>query len=128
MFDNLTDQNFALYAAKNYDNPSCVDVLEYQEDLNRIKYLKRLFRRYEETGELKERLIINHLVVIYNVFEHQAATRMLALKLCDYLHVLKPFLVMLGYWPITIDSVNGSDIDCRGVPVDENIVDKLRRI
>lgn len=128
MFDNLTEQNFSLYAAKNYDNPSCIDILEFQEDLNRIKYLKRLFKRYSEGGELKERLIINHLVVLYNVFENEAATRMLALKLENYLHYLKPFLTMMGYWPKTIDGINGVNIDCSGVPQDERIVERLRKI
>jgi len=128
MIDNLTEQNFSLFAAQSYNNPSCMDVLEFQEDLNRIKYLKRLFKRYDEKGDLKERLIINHLVVIYNVFERDAATRMLALKLDSYLQYLKPFLVMMGYWPRTIDNVNGVNLDCNGVPADLNIVDKLRRI
>lgn len=128
MFCNLTDQNYALYAAKSYDNPSCIDVLEFQEDLNRVKYIKRLFKRYEQTGNLKERLIINHLVVIYNVFETEAATRMLTLKLGEYLHYLKPFLVFLGYWPKTIDGIDGINIDCNGVPFDTEIVEKLRQI
>lgn len=128
MIDNLTEQNFSLFAAQSYNNPSCSDVLEFQEDLNRIKYIKRLFKRYDEKGDLKERLIINHLVVIYNVFERDAATRMLALKLDGYLQYLKPFLVMMGYWPRTIDNVNGVNLDCEGVPVDPDVVDKLRRI
>lgn len=128
MIDKLTEQNFSLYAAQSYNNPSCTDVLEFQEDLNRIKYLKRLLKRYDEKGDLKERLIINHLVVIYNVFEREAATRMLALKLEKYLHYLKPFLVMMGYWPRTIDNVNGINLDGEGVPSDTNIIDKLRQI
>ena len=128
MIDKLTEQNFSLYAAQSYNNPSCTDVLEFQEDLNRIKYLKRLLKRYDEKGDLKERLIINHLVVIYNVFEREAATRMLALKLEKYLHYLKPFLVMMGYWPPTIDNVNGISLDGEGVPSDTNIIDKLRQI
>jgi len=66
----IDDNNFLLYAAKHYDNPNCTDVLEFQEDLNRIKYIKRLFKKYSETGELKERLIINHLTVVYNELVH----------------------------------------------------------
>lgn len=128
MIDNLTEQNFSLFAAQNYNNPSCMDVLEFQEDLNRIKYLKRLFKRYNEKGDLKERLIINHLVVIYNVFERDAATKMLVLKLDGYLQYLKPFLVMMGYWPRTIDGINGINIDGEGVPLDAKIVDILGRI
>jgi len=68
MFEKLDETNFVLYAAKHYDNPHCYDTLEFYDDLNRFKYLKRLFNRYEETGELKDRLIINHLTIIYNIF------------------------------------------------------------
>jgi len=128
MIDNLTEQNFSLFAAQSYNNPSCMDVLEFQEDLNRIKYLKRLFKRYDEKGDLKERLVINHLIVIYNVFEREAATRMLVMKLDGYLHYLKPFLVMMGYWPRTIDGIKGTNIDGDGVPVDSKIAETLRRI
>ena len=128
MIDNLTEQNFSLFAAQSYNNPSCMDVLEFQEDLNRIKYLKRLFKRYNEKGDLKERLVINHLIVIYNVFEREAATRMLVMKLDGYLHYLKPFLVMMGYWPRTIDGIKGINIDGDGVPIDSKIAETLRRI
>ena len=128
MIDNLTEQNFSLFAAQCYNNPSCMDVLEFQEDLNRIKYLKRLFKRYDEKGDLKERLVINHLIVIYNVFEREAATRMLVMKLDGYLHYLKPFLVMMGYWPRTIDGIKGINIDGDGVPIDSKIAETLRRI
>lgn len=126
--ENLTEQNFSLFAAQSYNNPSCLDVLEFQEDLNRIKYLKRLFKRYHEKGDLKERLVINHLVVLYNVFEREAATRMLVFKLENYLQYLKPFLVMMGYWPRTIDGIDGVNIDGEGVPVNTDVVELLRRI
>lgn len=128
MFDDLTEKNFLLYAAKFYDDPNCVDVLEFQQDLDRIKYIKRLLKRYQDSGELKERLVLNHLVILYNVFQHEALTRMLALKLNDYLHLLKPFLQYLGYWPRTIDGVNGASIDCLGVPTDIHILKVLRQL
>ena len=128
MIAHLTEQNFSLFAAQSYNNPSCLDVLEFQEDLNRIKYLKRLFKRYHEKGDLKERLVINHLVVLYNVFDRDAATRMLVFKLENYLQYLKPFLVMMGYWPRTIDGINGISIDGEGVPVNTDVVELLRRI
>ena len=80
----LDDNNFFLYAARNYNNP-CVDDIEFMEDLGRIKNLRRLFSRYERRGELKERLILNHLMVLYNVFDHKALTRMLAFRLYDQL-------------------------------------------
>jgi hypothetical protein len=128
MFDNLTEKNFPLFAAKCYEDPNCIDVLEFQQDVDRIKYIKRLFRRYEDNGDLKERLILNHLVVLYNVFDPPSLTRMLALKLNEHLHVLKPFLTYLGYWPRTIDGINGINIDGTGVPTDEQVENILRQI
>ena len=128
MFDDLTEKNFLLYAAKFYDDPNCVDVLEFQQDLDRIKYIKRLLKRYQDSGELKERLVLNHLVILYNVFQHEALTRMLALKLNDYLHLLKPFLQYLGYWPRTIDGVDGTSVDCLGVPTDIHILKVLGQL
>ena len=128
MFDNLTEKNFPLFAAKCYEDPNCIDVLEFQQDVDRIKYIKRLFRRYQDNGDLKERLILNHLVVLYNVFDPPSLTRMLALKLNEHLHVLKPFLVYLGYWPRTIDGINGINIDGTGVPTDEQVENILRQI
>ena len=128
MLDNLTEKNFLLFAAKCYDNPNCVDVLEFQQDIDRIKYIKRLFRRYEDQDDLKERLILNHLVVLYNVFEPHSLTRMLVLKLENYLHILKPFLIYLGYWPRTIDGVNSINIDGNGVPIEHAVENILGQI
>ena len=69
IFEELDNNNFLLFAANHYNNPGCTDILEFKEDLNRFKYIKRLFNRYEQSGDLQERLILNHLIVIYNVFE-----------------------------------------------------------
>lgn len=128
--EKLDEANFLLYAAKHYDNPSCFDTLEFYEDLNRFKYLKRLFSRYEETGELKERLILNHIIVVYNLFGVEASTRMLFLKLKDYYQYLKPFLVFLNYCP---DKVSGIGIDnitivTSNIQMDFKIVETLRKI
>ena len=71
MGEILTDDNYVMYAMKHYTNPHCRGVDEFQEDLNRIKYLKRLIRRYISSGELKDRLILNHIIVFYNVFGNQ---------------------------------------------------------
>lgn len=94
----LNDNNFSLFAAKYYDNPNCTDILEFHDDLNRIKYIKRLLKGYAETGELKERLVLNHLITLYNVFEPQACTKMLVFKLPEHVSVLKSFLSYLGVW------------------------------
>ena len=129
MKGNLDDNNFFLYAAHHYLNP-CVDELEFQEDLARIKNLRRLFSRYERKGELKERLILNHLMILYNVFEHKALTRMLAFRLYDYLPMLKPFLMLLNYWPERIDSIGpmSETIRSNDVMMDMRVVEVLRKI
>ena len=61
-FDNLNDENIVLFAMKHYDNPACKGIEEFNDDFNRIKYIKRLFNRYESNGNLKERLILNHII------------------------------------------------------------------
>tara|TARA_B100001939_G_scaffold345711_1_gene362918 strand:- start:2294 stop:2662 length:369 start_codon:yes stop_codon:yes gene_type:complete len=100
LFDKLTNKNFKLYAAQHYNNPECVDVEEFQQDLNRFKYLKRLLKRYELTGDLQERLILNHLIVLYNCFGIEAGNRMIWFKINEeHWHYIKPFLVYLHYLP-----------------------------
>lgn len=129
MIDKIDETNFLLYAAKHYDNPQCFDTLEFYEDMSRFKYIKRLFNRYEETGELKERLILNHLIILYNVFG-PATTRMLFFKLNGHLHLLKPFIILLGFMP---DKVYGVGVENKtiitsDIPMDEKIVKLLRKI
>ena len=129
-FDKLDDGNFLLFAAKAYENPSCVDDAEFQEDLNRIKYIKRLLRKYEVGGELKERLILNHLVVLYNVFDGDAMTRMLFYRLYEYLEFIKPFMDLIGRLPNVVYGVGpeGIDIDCNVVVSDPTIEAILSKI
>lgn len=125
MTSELNDDNFLLYAAKYYDNPQCISTEEFLEDIKRFKYLKRLFGRYIETGNIKERLVVNHLIILYNVFG-KATTKMLFFKLSDYLPQLKPFLILLGHLPekiYTTDTIYTSNI-----PLDDNIVRILRGI
>lgn len=130
MFDDLTEGNFQLFAMKAYMNPHCTDMLEFHDDLKRVRYIKRLFRKYKETGDLKERLIINHLVVLYNTFEPRAMTRMLMMKLDDHLDCLKPFLMLLSYWddPMKMGKVNGRIYRDSEVPLDVGIVNTIRQI
>tara|TARA_B100000131_G_scaffold94876_1_gene91819 strand:+ start:512 stop:907 length:396 start_codon:yes stop_codon:yes gene_type:complete len=99
-FEELNDDNFLIYAIKNYQNPSCTGMAELEDDLKRFKYLKRLLNKYLKTGEPNERLIINHIILLYNVFG-QATTRMLFFKLEEkYWSDLKTFLVFLNRLPI----------------------------
>ena len=120
IFDKLNRKNFKLYASQNYNNPECLDVAEFREDLNRFKYVKRLLSRYEAHADLQERLILNHLIVIYNVFGIKASNRMIWYKINEkHWHYIKPFLVFLHYLP------ENEKIE---VPMDPYIVEVLRKI
>ena len=100
IFDELTNKNFKLFASQNYNNPECIDITEFEQDLSRFKYLKRLLKRYELTSELQERLILNHIIVLYNVFGIKACIKMMWYKINDeHWHYIKPFLVYLHYLP-----------------------------
>ena len=123
--DYLDDENFILFAAKYYDNPQCYDADEFYDDLKRFKYLKRLFGKYEESGELRERLILNHLIILYNVFG-DTATKMLFYKLEDYYSYLVPFLVLLHRLPERVNV--GKTIYTSDITLDMHIVEVLRKI
>ena len=121
----LNDDNIIYFAMKNYSNPSCKNVEEFQEDFNRIKYVKRLFNRYEQSGVLRERLILNHIITIYNVFGIEASSRMLFNRLDERQYsILKTFLVYLNYCPENIFD----NIDIVSVPLDSVIIKKLRSL
>lgn len=112
----LTEDNLLLYAAKHYYNPKCIDFEEFQEDLHRFKYLKRLLNKYLETGNLSERLILNHLIVIFNSFNIEASLNILELKLEEkHWPIIKPFLVFMKY--ITNEQYTGISMDKKVVAV-----------
>ena len=97
MYEKITPQNVVMYAIRNYDNPQCEGEKEFEDDLKRFKYIKRLLRRYYETGVLKERLLLNHLIVLNNVFSIEAATTLLLYKIQpSYWPALKSFLIYLN--------------------------------
>ena len=97
MYEKITPQNVVMYAIKNYDNPQCEGEKEFEDDLKRFKYIKRLLRRYYDTGVLKERLLLNHLIVLNNVFSIEAATTLLLYKIQPtYWPALKSFLIYLN--------------------------------
>ena len=120
VFDTLDDSNFLLFAANNYNNPQCIDAEEFNDDVNRFKYLKRLLGRYTQTGDLQERLILNHLIVLHNVFGIPAARKMLEFKI-EQKHwpVVKTFLIFLHYMKPN---------DMVEVDLDPAVVDRLRKI
>jgi|TARA_R110001606_G_scaffold372212_2_gene529266 hypothetical protein len=120
LFDELNNDNFLLYASKYYDNKQCTEVEEFYEDLNRFKYLKRLLRRYETNGELQERLILNHLIVLFNVFGIVHAKRMTFYKTdASSLSTLKTFLVYLNYL---------KEDEYVEIPLDTRIIKVLRNL
>lgn len=130
MIDRLDETNFLLYAAKHYDNPQCYDTVEFYDDLKRFKYIKRLLNRYHEEGDLKERLILNHIIILYNVFGPEATTKMLFLK-CKGMEVyLKPFLVFTNLLPTKIENIGieNKTIITDDIPLDINILNELRKI
>lgn len=129
MYEKLGDDNFLIYAAKHYDNSHCCSTDEFLEDLKRIKYIKKLFTRYVETGELKERLILNHIIVLNNMFGAEHVCRILYLKLGDYFMYIMPFLVLLNVLPDKLYNIKDqSVIDLNMITMDTNIVEKLRKI
>jgi len=127
-FKKLDDDNFVMYAIQHYDNPQCRGLDEFYEDISRVVYLRRLFKKYLVSGVLKERLILNHLITIYNIFGMEASTRILFMKLDkDQYSVLKTFLVYLQY--IKVDhSYTEWGLDMISINLDEGVVRKLREI
>jgi|TARA_B110000495_G_C22780828_1_gene456713 hypothetical protein len=118
-FSNLTNGNYMMYGLLHYDNPYCKDIKEFFEDIKRIHYINRLFKRYKLDSVLKERMILNHLIIFYNVFENKAATRILFFKVNkDYHSYLKTFLIYINKMPD----------DRHDIPLDEYIVKTLRGI
>ena len=126
---SLTANNFLIYAARNYNNPQCINTKEFLEDILRIKYVKKLITRYIEAGELRERLILNHLIVLSNVFKPPILCKILWLKMEDYLPYVKPFLILLNILPDKLYNINNEYIiDTTLVPMDGHIVEVLRKI
>ena len=124
-FNELTNENYLMYALLHYDNTHCTDIKEYFEDVRKLMYIKRLFNRYREEGIIKERLILNHLISFYNVFENAAATRLLFFRVGrEYYPLLKTFLVYLNRMPDKVnEELYSSDID-----MDEEVIKILRKI
>ena len=128
-YENLTDDNFLMYAMQNYENPQCVSIDDFHDDLLRIKYIKRLLNRHRETKELREQLILNHIGVLYNVFGIEACTRMLFFKIDSGLWSrLKTFLVYHYFKPDKLLGINGVDVISSDIPLDQEIVKVLRAI
>lgn len=128
IFQDLNDDNFLLFAIKAYDNPNCL-TSEFEEDIKRIDYLKRLFFRYKEYDDLKERLIINHIIILSNVFGIKFSAKMLFYKLSDqHYSALKTFLLFLNIMPDKIIGINGKTLNSSDISVDIKIANVLRNM
>lgn len=123
----LTNETYLLLAAKHYNNSQCLNTEEFYEDLKRIQYLKRLFKKYKDSGQLKDRVILNQIIILYNVFG-AFATDMLFFKLDElYYPYLKPFVILLGYLPEYVE-FNGCKLNMASISMDTKIVEILRCI
>ena len=129
IFDDLNDDNFLMFAMKEYNDIQCTDIEEFYDDLKKIKYIKRLFNVYKNNGQLKERLILNHFIIFYNVFTVQAGTRILFYKIeKDFWPMLKTFLIYLDRMPDKVDSIRGEVILASDIQLDDGIISRLRSI
>jgi hypothetical protein len=127
--DKLDNKNFVLYCARHYGNPNCASMEEFYSDLRRIKYVKKLVTRYIQTGDLKERLILNHLIILNNVFGPELLVKMIFLKMRTQLRYIKPFLIMLNILPDVVYNVgNEARIITDDIPMDQKTVEALRQI
>ena len=118
LFDELNNANFDLYAAKHYRNPQCLDAQDFYDDVAKFKYIVRLLRRYRDTGKIQERLLLNHIITIYNVFDIAAANRMIFHRVdIDLWPALKTFLVYLNYLPENLH---------KNINIDLSIATKLK--
>lgn len=127
MNEKLTDENFMLFCAKHYDNSKYASTEEFYEDISRLKYIKKLITRYTQDGDLKERLILNHIIILNNCFGPEALNKILFLKMRKQMSYLKPFLVILNILPEKVYNVNEEFvIDTNLIEMDPIIIKKLR--
>ena len=121
-FTELNEDNFLLFAIKNYENPQAVTKEDFDKDLNHFKYIKRLLKRYRNTGQLKTHLLINHFIVLYNLFG-EAATPMLFYKIeRDLWDVMKTFIIFLNRMPEYPKTY------IHNIPVDINCLAELQKV
>lgn len=125
---NLTGENYLYFAIKEYNCPHFIEQ-EFHSDLKRAIYIKRLIQKYKKSGVLKERLILNHIIIFYNVFDIEAATKLLFYRIREKeFPILKTFLSYLNYMPEEINSVNGKIINSTNIPLDEELNNRLKNL
>ena len=125
----MTENTIDMYMMRSYTNPQCIGIEEYNDDVSRIKYIKRLLNRYKKTGELKHQLLLNHIIVIYNVFGTDAGTRILLYTIEEYHWAsLKTIMVYLQTMPEVVRGIGGQDILTSDIAIDEEIARRLREL
>lgn len=125
----LSDDNFLLYAMRHYENPCCISEQEFLSDLKRINYIKKHLSKYIRTGILKERLILNHIISVYNVFPLPVATQLLFYRIePEFWSELKTFLVYLNCMPESISYIQEKDLISSQIPINMNIANVLRQL
>ena len=121
-FDELNENNYMLFAIKFYDNPHALTKEEFEDDLKRIKYVKRLLKRYKNTGVLKTHLILNHLTVLFNVFGEAAVPLLFYNLEEDLWPAIKSFLMFLQRIP------DYPKCHIHGIPEDQTCIDELNSV
>ena len=126
---NISEENFEAFAMKHYLNDCVFSFNEFHEDLAIIRYIRNLLKRYRDTGELRERLLLNHIISMGNVFTIEAVVKMIFFKIDeqDY-HIIKPFLAYLNYLPKVVHNVDGKDIWASDIPDNPSIIALLGRL
>ena len=128
-FANINDENIDLYCIKNYNNPQCISIEDYNNDMRRFKYIKRLLNQYANGNEIKIRLLVNHIIMIYNIFDLQSATRILFYKLPEeHWSVLKTILIFLNRMPKIVYGINNTNLISSDIQIDDVIANQLREI
>lgn len=131
MHEQIDDSNFTFFAAKYYNNGKYFDVEDFEDDLNRIKNIRKLFKKYQKNKEINERLVLNHCIAFFNMFfPPYIGAKLLVFQLEDYLEYLKPFLEYLGYWQDCVYGIGDSNriINTIDIVSDRNIVNRLQGI
>ena len=128
MLQQITEENFELYCAKAYDGKFLCSMEEFRSDIRRIIYIRKLITRFIQSGDLKERLILNHIIILNNVFGPYHTPRILYFKLSDKFEYVKPFLLMLNILPDVLTGVGEKPINTDCIPMNQGIVEALRKI
>ena len=120
MYEKITNENVVMFAIKHYDNPQCEGEKEFYDDMKRFKYIKRLLRKHKDTGILKERLLLNHIIILNNLFGAEACVTLLLFKIQgEYWETLKSFLLFLNMI---------RDDELKNIEEDNNVLEILGKL